>query len=52
MLLVSIIIITNKNKIATAPTYIIKSNKAINSHSNKNSIPVEEMKHNIKKRTE
>ena len=52
MILISNIIITNKNKTAIAPTYIIKKSKAKNSHSNKNSNPDAEIKLKTKKSTE
>ena len=46
------IIITNKNRTAIAPTQIIKNNNEMNSHSNKNKIPEEEIKLNTKNNTE
>ena len=42
------IIITNKNKTAIAPTYIITNNKAKNSHSKKNN-NIEEFKKQLTK---
>ena len=51
-ILMSSIIITNKNKTAMAPTQIIKKSNAKNSHSNKNKIPEADMKLRTKNNTE